>query len=401
MHVRHQDAQDDKAVLQARVVYLEHKARYLRTGVVTIDERSTYTRDAWNLAMDRIREMQIEIKDLQQQRQDDVDRATRLMGRIKDLEDAKEPEHHDRSPNTSSSCLTSHVADALATMKANRSTSQEATNRTTTTTCTCSYKEFHSCMQGNFSRFEGAVGLTRWFKKLVSVFQVSKVEDGDRVKYAACIMLDGALTWWNSYIRSVGIHAANATPWSEFKQMLIKKYYPRSEVQKIEVEPWNLKIKGINIAYTQHFQELALLYETRMIKCYIGGLSQNIKVNVTLSKPIDIHKTITMAQSLMDQVVQDLGQLTSVSILETYPTTPEQRIKETKTTRGTHLPVMVVDKKGIIRMNVQKQGTKAEETRSEATRIVGTRTRTKETEMEETMARETRMEMELVVESTG
>ncbi|GKD59666.1 hypothetical protein Tco_1297175, partial [Tanacetum coccineum] len=90
-------------------------------------------------------------------------------------------------------------------------------------------------------------------------FQVSKVEDGDRVNYAACIILDGALTWWNSYVRSVGIDAANATPWSEFKQMLIKKHYPRSEVHKIEVKPGNLKIKGINIAYTQCFQELALL----------------------------------------------------------------------------------------------------------------------------------------------
>ncbi|GKD25190.1 putative reverse transcriptase domain-containing protein, partial [Tanacetum coccineum] len=45
--------------------------------------------------------------------------------------------------------------------------------------------------------------------------------DGDNVKYVACIMLDGALTWWNSYGRTVGIDAANAIPWSEFKLMLI------------------------------------------------------------------------------------------------------------------------------------------------------------------------------------
>ncbi|GKC97806.1 hypothetical protein Tco_1168081, partial [Tanacetum coccineum] len=85
----------------------------------------------------------------------------------------------------------------------------------------------------------------------------------------------------------------------------------------METELWNLKVKGTNIvAYTQRFQELALLClemvtpETRMIERYIGGLSQNIKENVTSSKPTDIHKTITMAQSLMDQVVQDLGEKT-------------------------------------------------------------------------------------------
>nr|GEZ13788.1 reverse transcriptase domain-containing protein [Tanacetum cinerariifolium] len=91
---------------------------------------------------------------------------------------------------------------------------------------------------------------------------------------------------------TVGIDAANAIPCSEFKLMLIKKYCPQSKVQKMESELWNLKLKGTNIiAYTQRFQELALLcpkmvtLEAQMIERYIGGLSQNIKGNVTSSKP--------------------------------------------------------------------------------------------------------------------
>ncbi|GKE73979.1 hypothetical protein Tco_1536020, partial [Tanacetum coccineum] len=177
-------------------------------------------------------------------------------------------------------------------MEAKQSTTQEATNVTGTTTRTCSYKEFHSCMQGNFNGTKGAVRLTRWFEKLESIFQVSKVADSDNVKYAACIMLDCALTWWNSYVRTV--------------------------VQKMETELWNLKLKGTNIvAYTQRFQELALLCpemvtpKAQMIERYIGRLSQNIKGNVTSSKPMDIHETITMAQGLMDQVVQDMGEMTT------------------------------------------------------------------------------------------
>ncbi|GJT64256.1 hypothetical protein Tco_1015736 [Tanacetum coccineum] len=159
--------------------------------------------------------------------------------------------------------------------------------------------------------------------------------------------------------------------------------------------------------------------ETRMIERYIGGLSQNIKANVTSSKPTDIHETITMAHSLMDQVIQDLGEKTfdnkrkcegnhndnnnnkynqnkrqevarvyAAGPIDKEPL-PEQQIREIKTTRETHLPDLVVDKKGIIGMNVQKQGTKAEETRFEATKTVGTKIR--ETEMEETMIKETRM----------
>ncbi|GJT36309.1 putative reverse transcriptase domain-containing protein [Tanacetum coccineum] len=82
----------------------------------------------------------------------------------------------------------------------------------------------------------------------------------------------------------------------------------------METELWNLKVKGTHIvSYTQRIQELALLCpemvtpKARMIKHYIGGLSQNIKGNVTSSKPTNIYETITIAQSLMDQVVQDLG----------------------------------------------------------------------------------------------
>ncbi|GJR68634.1 hypothetical protein Tco_0014699 [Tanacetum coccineum] len=82
------------------------------------------------------------------------------------------------------------MADALAAIEANRSSTQGDTNLTGITTRTCSYKEFRSCMQGNFSGTKGAVRLTRWFEKLESVFQVSKVKDNDNVKYVACTMLD-------------------------------------------------------------------------------------------------------------------------------------------------------------------------------------------------------------------
>nr|GFB46460.1 hypothetical protein [Tanacetum cinerariifolium] len=72
------------------------------------------------------------------------------------------------------------------------------------------------------------------------------------------------------------------------------------------------------------------------------------------------------------------GQLT-----RTVEPLPEQQTRETKTTRGTHLPDLVVDKKGIIGMNVQKQ-----ETRPEATRI-------REAKMEESMVKETKMGIKL------
>ncbi|GJV07350.1 putative reverse transcriptase domain-containing protein [Tanacetum coccineum] len=46
----------------------------------------------------------------------------------------------------------------------------------------------------------------------------------------------------------------------------------------------------------------------RLLERYIEGLPLNIKGNVTSSKPVDLHEAIDMAQGLMYQVVQELGE---------------------------------------------------------------------------------------------
>ncbi|GJX28474.1 hypothetical protein Tco_0236553 [Tanacetum coccineum] len=46
----------------------------------------------------------------------------------------------------------------------------------------------------------------------------------------------------------------------------------------------------------------------RLLERYIKGLPLNIKGNVTSSKPVDLHEAIEMAQGLMYQVVQELGE---------------------------------------------------------------------------------------------
>ncbi|GJS40001.1 putative reverse transcriptase domain-containing protein [Tanacetum coccineum] len=46
----------------------------------------------------------------------------------------------------------------------------------------------------------------------------------------------------------------------------------------------------------------------RLLERYIEGLPLNIKGNITSSKPVDLHEAIEMAQGLMYQVVQELGE---------------------------------------------------------------------------------------------
>ncbi|GJU43236.1 reverse transcriptase domain-containing protein [Tanacetum coccineum] len=74
--------------------------------------------------------------------------------------------------------------------------------------------------------------------------------------------------------------------------MMTAKYCPRSEIKKLEIEIWNLKVKGTDVvSYTQHFQELALmcgrmfLEESDEVEKYVGGLPDMIQGSVMASKP--------------------------------------------------------------------------------------------------------------------
>ncbi|GKB52916.1 putative reverse transcriptase domain-containing protein [Tanacetum coccineum] len=133
---------------------------------------------------------------------------------------------------------------------------------------------------------EGAMGLCQWFEKLESVFQISDCKERDKVKFATATLQGRTLTWWNGRIASMGIDAANGTPWTE--------------------------LKGTDIdGYTNRFHKLALLcprmVEPKQVKVeqYIHGLSQNIRGDVTSSRPAGIDEAVRMAYQLMGKIIQD------------------------------------------------------------------------------------------------
>ncbi|GKB05137.1 reverse transcriptase domain-containing protein [Tanacetum coccineum] len=131
-----------------------------------------------------------------------------------------------------------------------------------------------------------------------------------QVKFATCTLLDEALTWWNSYVQTIGIDEAYELPWKDLVKLMIDVYCPRNKIQKLENEFWNLCIKETDVAsYTRRFLELTLLCsrmvpkENDKIKRFIWGLPNNIKGNVTSSKPVRLQDAIRMANGLMDQKV--------------------------------------------------------------------------------------------------
>ncbi|GJX56143.1 hypothetical protein Tco_0286040 [Tanacetum coccineum] len=57
-----------------------------------------------------------------------------------------------------------------------------------------SYKTFLNCKPHSFNETEGVVGLSRWFEKMESVFEISKCVEEDKVKFVARILEGLALT---------------------------------------------------------------------------------------------------------------------------------------------------------------------------------------------------------------
>ncbi|GJX68561.1 reverse transcriptase domain-containing protein [Tanacetum coccineum] len=96
--------------------------------------------------------------------------------------------------------------------------------------------------------------------RMESVFHISGCAVENQVKFATCTLLGATLTWWNGHVRTLGNDAAYAMTWGTFKKKLTDKYCPNGEIKKLEIELWNLKVRGNKVAaYTQRFQELALM----------------------------------------------------------------------------------------------------------------------------------------------
>ncbi|GJS64052.1 putative reverse transcriptase domain-containing protein [Tanacetum coccineum] len=87
--------------------------------------------------------------------------------------------------------------------------------------------------------------------------------EGKKVKFDAAILQGphhSALTWWNAKVATMGLETVNQMPWTEMKQLMTTEFCPIEEVQRMEHELWNLKVKEYNIvSYTQRFNELALM----------------------------------------------------------------------------------------------------------------------------------------------
>ncbi|GKD85100.1 reverse transcriptase domain-containing protein [Tanacetum coccineum] len=96
--------------------------------------------------------------------------------------------------------------------------------------------------------------------------------------------------------------------WRELMKLMAEVYCPRTEIQKMESELWNLIVKNNNLAtYTQRFHKLTMmctkmvLEEEDRVEKFIGGLPDNIQGNVIAAEPTRLQDAVRIANNLMDQ----------------------------------------------------------------------------------------------------
>ncbi|GKA82578.1 putative reverse transcriptase domain-containing protein [Tanacetum coccineum] len=155
----------------------------------------------------------------------------------------------------------------------------------------CTYTDFLKCQPMKFKGTEGVVGLTQWFERLETVFNISNCAVENQVKFATCTLHGVALTWWKSHVKTVGHDATYGVPWNTLMKMMTAKYCPRNEIKKMEMEIWELKVK-----------------ESDKIEKYVGGLPDMIHGSEMTSKPKTMHDVIECSIELMDKKIRTFAE---------------------------------------------------------------------------------------------
>nr|GFB42677.1 hypothetical protein [Tanacetum cinerariifolium] len=83
------------------------------------------------------------------------------------------------------------------------------------------------------------------------------------------------------------------------KKKLTDKYCPKGEIKKLEIELWNLKVKGNDVG--GEIKKLEIELWNLKVDKYISGLLDNIHGNVMAARPKTLDDAIELANDLMDQ----------------------------------------------------------------------------------------------------
>ncbi|KAJ0801141.1 putative transcription factor interactor and regulator CCHC(Zn) family [Helianthus annuus] len=176
----------------------------------------------------------------------------------------------------------------------------------------CSYKHFKSCDPPKYEGTEGVTALLRWFEEMESTFLNCDCPNDHKVRYATSRLKGVALTWWNAEKGRRGAEAAVALTWEQFKELMTKRFCPRSEIKKLEDEFYLIKQKdGDHITYNKRFLELNLMVPYlftptyRLVEHYTRGLPTSIQDSVMSTTPATLEAAMELATALTENHIRN------------------------------------------------------------------------------------------------
>jgi hypothetical protein len=129
------------------------------------------------------------------------------------------------------------------------------------------------------------------------------------VIYVAGLFREATLTWWNSVVSATGRDSLESMAWAELKELVLKMFCPRNEIQNLEQEFHGLDDVSAHLEYTTRFQEVAQLVphlctpESRWIERYIWGLAPQVHGTTMGRNPQTAQEAIEFSDALTDEAI--------------------------------------------------------------------------------------------------
>ncbi|KAI3806720.1 hypothetical protein L1987_22634 [Smallanthus sonchifolius] len=171
----------------------------------------------------------------------------------------------------------------------------------------CTYKGFKDGDPPKFDGSKDSVATIEWIERMSSVINISECRPDQLVKYVAHSFTNEALGWWRNIQRTKSPNALARMTWEDLKKLIIQKFYPQNEIDRVGNEFLNFKAGNkTHRQYTSRFNELAQLVphlvetEERMIKYYVKGLPQRVRVHVKANLPSTFESVVNLSGIVYD-----------------------------------------------------------------------------------------------------
>ncbi|KAI3695048.1 hypothetical protein L1987_78036 [Smallanthus sonchifolius] len=175
------------------------------------------------------------------------------------------------------------------------------------------------------------------------VINIIECRPDQAVKYVAHSFTNEALSWWRNIQRTKSPNALGRMTWEDLKMLIIQKFCPQNEIDRVENEFLNFKAGSkTHRQYTSRFNELAQLVphlvetKDRLIKYYVKGLPQRVRVHVKSNLPSTFESVVNLRGIVYDDYDNE------------DPTPETQKRKWENPSRGTE--------KGNVATEIKKQG---------------------------------------------